>query len=138
MGFRITRYFVDDVPANAQVELGDLILCEDPRTVLHGRVLDCEGNPVAGCIVNIFSAPAGTPVCLCDQEGVFDALVEEGHVFTDECGQFIFPVCPVGRIFLIKLFALASNAVVTDPATACANTLFNCCDPACSPTSTVL
>lgn len=126
MGFRITRYTVNNIPGNAQVELDDLLLCDDNRSVLHGRVVDCAGLPVANAVVKIFSAPAGVDVCDAPPE----FLTPEGHVFTDSSGQFIFPVCPTDRVFLIKIFALETAGIIPATATPCP-TLFPCCTPTC-------
>lgn len=124
MGYRISRYFIEDLPRGEQVELGDITLCPDTRSVLHGRIVDCNGNTIAGAVVKFFSAPCGTEVCLCDDA---DELTDLGHVFTDECGQFLFPVENAGdRIFLIKVFAPQDPAVVAGDAEACFDTE-DCC-----------
>ena len=125
MGYRISRYYIDNVPKGEEIEFGDVVLCSDNRSVLHGRIVNCEGNPVPGAIVKVFVASASTPVCLCNQT---DNLTDLGHVFTDVCGQFIFPVTePCGKRYLIKVFATQCPSYVEGTITPCFDTE-NCCN----------
>lgn len=125
MGFRITRYFFDDVPENSVCELGNLTLCEDSRSVIQGRVVDCNAQPVAGAVVQVLSAPAGTPVCACPEPA---NLTNLGTVFTDQCGRFIFPVTPVaGLVFLLRIFAVEPPVPCPAVPAPCPDSI-DCCD----------
>ncbi|MGQ9558771.1 MAG: hypothetical protein ACUVTU_12575 [Desulfurispora sp.] len=131
MSFRLTRYRIKNVPPGKQVDVGNLTLCDENRSVLHGRVIDCNGQPVEGAVVKIFSLPAkdtcGKPVDPCD---CHVQLTSEGHTFTDECGEWLFPVCATNKMFLIKIFAFRPTDSVFVSAKRCEDGL-PCCDPPC-------
>ena len=70
--------FIEDVPFTATLwrdgDPGD-------RLMLRGHVLDVNGSPIAGAVVNIWQA---------DGAGSYHADAYRGKVSTDETGQYAF------------------------------------------------
>jgi hypothetical protein len=68
---------------------------EEPRSIIHGKVMDNCDKPIKDAVVKLFELP--DPECPCD-------LTPLTHTFTDECGQFIFgPLTPY-KHYVIKVW----------------------------------
>lgn len=105
MGYKIIRSKPISVMPNEEKDLKFKLKLEN-RGVIHGVLVDPDGNPVKDALVKLFQKKD------CD-----DSLLPIGFQFTDKFGQFLFPVeSEVEHI--IKIFYLEKeipNCHACDP-----------------------
>ena len=93
MGVKITKCSFVPKP-NEQIDTV-ITIDEEQRSVIHGVVKDKCGNYVKDAVVKLFKAKSDTDKC---------ELKPITHVFTDECGQFLFgPLKPCIK-YVIKVW----------------------------------
>lgn len=130
MGYKNTKYVVTDVGQNQECCLGNLTLCEDPRSTLSGKVVDCHGHAVAGALVSAYRVHVcHPPVDPCDME--LDHPI--GRAFTDQHGRFIIIVCAEkDDTFLLDIFAPSVFGSCSSEVKRCKLSDQECCHPKCA------
>lgn len=77
---------------NQQIE-ALIKLPDEDRAVIHGTVLDSNGNPVCDAVIKLFQIVEGCKL-----------PVPLTHTFTDQYGQFLLgPLCPCKK-YMIKVY----------------------------------
>ncbi|MBE6048384.1 MAG: carboxypeptidase regulatory-like domain-containing protein [Clostridium sp.] len=77
---------------NEQIE-AVIKLKNEKRAVIHGTVLDCNGNPVADAVVKLLQIVDGCKL-----------PYPLTHTFTDKYGQFLLgPLCP-NKKYMLKVY----------------------------------
>jgi len=79
MGTRLSRFMVRP-GENEQIE-AKIQLSEEPRSVIHGVVVDGCYKPIQDAVVKLFEKHS------CHSAYALKAIT---HAFTDDCGQFLF------------------------------------------------
>lgn len=131
MGLKNSKYIVTSVGQNQECCLDDLTLCEDPRSILGGRVVDCRGQPVAGALVSAYKVDSCPPLPDPCHSTVDHPL---GRVFTDQDGRFVIIVCvDKGETFLLDVVASSTFARCKAKVERCDLSDRECCHPQCDP-----
>lgn len=98
MSYKMTKYEL--IPEkNEQLETS-LTLEKETRSVIHGVVLDVNKCPVKDAVVKLFEMPNKENCC---------ELIPITHIFTDECGQFMFGPLTPGKRYVLKVWYNAVN-----------------------------
>lgn len=93
MGYKLVKFNV--IPGeNEQID-AIIKVPKEPRSVIHGVVLDEYNKPAKDAVVQLFKMKKhDDPKCL-------EPIT---HTFTDDCGQFLFgPLCPHVK-YVIKVW----------------------------------
>lgn len=100
MGYRLVKFEVCP-KENEQLEV-TVKLPKEPRSVIHGVVLDCDNKPIKDAVVKLFKVNSSS--CKPNTCKPSCSLTPITHTFTDDCGQFIFgPLCP-NQKYIIKVW----------------------------------
>jgi hypothetical protein len=92
MGYKLIKF---NVTPGENEQIDTIIkLPKEPRSVIHGVVLDEHNKPLKDAVVKLLKVK-------CPEKDHLEPLT---HTFTDECGQFLFgPLCPHTK-YLIKVW----------------------------------
>jgi len=93
MGYKLVKFNV--VPGeNEQID-AIIKVPREPRSIIHGVVLDELNRPAKDAVVKLFKMKK------CDDPRCLEPIT---HTFTDDCGQFLFgPLCPNVK-YVIKVW----------------------------------
>jgi len=93
MGYKLVKFNV--VPGeNEQID-AIIKVPKEPRSIIHGVVLDEYNVPAKDAVVKLFK--------IIKQDDL-RCLESVAHTFTDDCGQFLFgPLCPNVK-YMIKVW----------------------------------
>jgi len=93
MGYKLVKFNV--VPGeNEQID-AIIKVPKEPRSIIHGVVLDECNKPAKDAVVKLFK------IKKYDDLSCLEAVA---HTFTDDCGEFLFgPLCPNVK-YMIKVW----------------------------------
>lgn len=105
MGYKLIRFHV--IPEeNEQID-AKVKLHKEPRSVIHGVVVDEHNKPVKDAVVKLLREN-------CHDHHKLDPIT---HTFTDDCGQFLFgPLCPHVK-YIVKVWHchIKSREIIVEP-----------------------
>lgn len=92
MGARLVKF---EFCPNENEQIEALVkVPHEPRSVIHGVVVDCRNKPIKDAVVKLLEVLPGNP---CRMKPLT-------HAFTDECGQFLFGPLQPNKKYAIKVW----------------------------------
>jgi hypothetical protein len=116
MGYGIVRCKPITIKPDEEIELGPLHIPFEHRAVIHGTVLCPDNKPAKGAVVKLLKVKSHDGFD-CEAENIRTCDLEPvGHQFTDDCGQFLFPIEDTTARYVVKatIFKPQSRRVECD------------------------
>jgi hypothetical protein len=121
MGYGIIKTKPVFIKPDEEIDFRPIRIPEEKRAVIHGTVLCPNGCPAKGAVVKLFKVKKRDCDCDCDDhdhdhDHDHCDLEPIGHQFTDDCGQFLFPIDEPNHKYVVKatLFKPQSRKVDCD------------------------
>ncbi|HEX3047483.1 MAG TPA: hypothetical protein VHY08_22215 [Bacillota bacterium] len=117
MGYGIVRCKPVYIKPDEEIDFKPIYIPKEERAVIHGTILCPSGHPAKGAVVKLFRVkkhhehgcdddypykPDHDKPCDDDYDCRPCDLEPIGHQFTDDCGQFLFPIDVPNAKYVIK------------------------------------